>query len=271
MEDPNSAKIGDHEKTSPSMSGAAYRDTMKRHSVINMSKVTTMLHASEIVSAVFNVPPQVYRRISKSDTEIARSFGDSQTPNPYDNMDFDEICNLVRGGSNRISLAISQNDKRERTAAEDVERARKVAYGALKAVMSPGSHYKCMLKENYRNNEDITKPGHFNPDVLAKVMYEVHVTDQGGSTAADAQDYKTKLEDDWRAVKMLDHEEVYEYVYRYQFARDACITAGGRCMNDIADVMHFIKGLGSRYSALKLLYSVVVDRVENQSSVGVDY
>jgi hypothetical protein len=255
MEDPNSAKIGDHEKTTPSMGGAAYRDTMKRHSVINMSKVTTMQYASEIVSTVFNVPPQEYRRTSKSDTEIARSFGDSQTPNPYANLEFDEICKLVRGGFNRISLAIAQNDKRERTGEEDVAKARKVAYGALKAVMSQSSHSKCMLKEDYRNNENIRVPGHFNPDVLARVMYEVHVTDQGGSTVADAQDYKTKLEDDWRAVKMLDHEEVHEYVFRYQFARDACITAGGRCMNDIADVMHFVKGLGSRYSGLKLLYS----------------
>jgi hypothetical protein len=255
MEDPKSAKSGDHEKTSPSMGGAPYRDLMKRSSVLNMSKAQTMQHAGEILSAVFNVPPQEYKRISKTDLEIARSFGDNQTPNPYDNLDFEEISKVIWGGTNRISMAIGQNDKRERTASEDVERARKVAYGALKAVLSQGSHYKCMLKQSYRNNEDITKPGHFNPDVLARVMYEVHVTDQGGSTAADAQDYRTKLEDDWKTVKMLEQEHVYEYVYRYQFAREACITAGGRCITDMADVMQFIKGLCTRYSALKLLYS----------------
>jgi hypothetical protein len=208
MEDPKSAKSGDHEKTSPSMGGAPYRDLMKRSSVLNMSKAQTMQHAGEILSAVFNVPPQEYKRISKTDLEIARSFGDNQTPNPYDNLDFEEISKVIWGGTNRISMAIGQNDKRERTASEDVERARKVAYGALKAVLSQGSHYKCMLKQSYRNNEDITKPGHFNPDVLARVMYEVHVTDQGGSTAADAQDYRTKLEDDWKTVKMLEQEHV---------------------------------------------------------------
>ena len=100
MEDLKSAKIGDHEKTSPSMSGASYRDLMKRSSATIMSKSTTMPHASEIMSAVFNVPPQEYRRISKTDLEIARSFGDRQIPNPYANLEFEEICNVLWGGLN---------------------------------------------------------------------------------------------------------------------------------------------------------------------------
>ena len=252
MEDPKSAK---NEKTSPLMGGASYRDLMKRSSVINMSKSTTMQHASEMMAAVFNVPPQEYRRTPKSDLEIARSFGSNQTPNPYANMEFEQICNELWGGLNRVSMAIAQNDKRERTASEDVERARKLAYAALKGVMSPASHYKCMLKQNYRDNEDVSKPGHFNPDILAKVMFDVHVTDQGGSTAADSQNYLTKLEDEWKAVQMLDNEQVYEYVHRYNFARDACITAGGRGMNAMADTMQFIKGLNGKYGGLKLLYS----------------
>jgi hypothetical protein len=255
MEDPKSAKNGDHEKTSPSMGGASYRELMKRSSVLMMSKTTTMPHASEMAAAVFNVPPQEYRRTSKSDLDIARTFGSNQTPNPYADMEFEAICKIVWGGQQRVSMAIAQNDKLERTASEDIVRARKLAYAALKGVMSPRSHYKCMLKKNYRDNEDVSKEGHFNPDVLAKVMFDVHVTDQGGSTAADAQNYLTKLEDEWKAVQMLDKEDVYKHVHRYNFARDACITEGGRCMNAIADTMQFIKGLDGRYRGLKLLYS----------------
>ncbi len=87
MEDPKSAKNGDHEKTDPRMGAAAYRYLMKRSNILNMSKSTTLQHASEVMSAVFNVPPQVYQHVTKSDLDVARSFGNNQTPNPYAEKD----------------------------------------------------------------------------------------------------------------------------------------------------------------------------------------